>query len=415
MKKLFVFTPAGTAVLVIALFILIRALLTRNSYETVLGIAIILLLLLLGFIGFWKSRPFKTQELVWKTPFPFTANTAEKTQITVPQLPVPLFFRIHVIIQGRFFPSASKGSIGAMFYTETAIPRNKNEGKIKFSFPMSGRFIGTAYCRIRDIFGFFSFSCINPQQRSIIIRSAPSHKTQFPINAQSGAEDRHYKSSGSEERYYMREYSPGDRSRDINWKSSERIDSLITRISPDNQEKVNRIEVYFRNYGHSGKAALNTLWLLDRAKARLSLFLRCLMEEQAKYIFQIHSALEYWEIANNDDLDAFLEELAVLSFSPPQDESFTGTGSQGELFVFSTACDIGLPAFLLSCMPRPVSIFLVQPAMPEIKIADIETLRIRDFITDNCVPVLRWFKPGKTDHLKVFGTKMEIAYAETRL
>ena len=417
----FVFTPAGFALLVAALIILIRALSVRNSYEILLASAVLLLMLILGILGVLKSRRFKTLEIAWKFPFPFTANAGEETVVTGIGIPVPRFFRLHLIIKGRFFPSGSSGACPV--FAENSVPRGDSTGRFNLAFPMSGVFQGIGFCRIRDIFGFFSFPCGIPQQKTVKVRSAPCFKTNFPINAQSGAEDRRSKNTSDEERYYMREYSPGDRSRDINWKSSERIDTLITRISPENREKVNRIVIFFRNYGSVGKSSLEDLWFLDRAKARLSRFLRSLKEEQPSYIFHIRSAQSSWEIEDQDDLEAFLEELAGLSFAPHKNESPDAEETLGEVFIFSTACDIGLPGFLLACQSRPVSLFFVRSPMPDKKMADekemadIEVLRIRDFPAKGCIPFLRWFLPGKPGRLNVCGdsgSRIEISYAETR-
>jgi hypothetical protein len=240
------------------------------------------------------------------------------------------------------------------------------------------------------------------------------------ITAQSGAEDRRNKTSSDEERYYMREYTPGDRFRDINWKSSEKIDTLITRISPDNQEKVSRIEVYFRNYGPAKKSSLQALWLLDRAKARLSHFLRNLQEQQSSYIFHVRAAQGSWEIEDSEDLEAFLEDLAGLSFSPPQNEG-TIPASAGEVYVFSTACDIGLHGFILACNPRPVSLYMVQPLSDITQSAEFETIRIADFPAAGCIPLARWFNKNKIKQLGAHaaagtGTnRVEMIYAETRL
>jgi hypothetical protein len=211
----------------------------------------------------------------------------------------------------------------------------------------------------------------------------------------------------------MREYTPGDRFRDINWKSSEKIDTLITRISPDNQEKVSRIEVYFRNYGPSGEASLGALWLLDRAKARLSRFLRSLKDEQSAYIFHVHAAQGSWEIEDQDDVDAFLEELSGIPFSPSKNEAAI-SGSLGDLYVFSTACDIGLPGFLLAIHPRPVSLFATPFAPPD-KGNDAEILRIREFAAKGCIPSPRWLFPGTVRRLLSPGSRAEINYAGTGL
>jgi hypothetical protein len=274
---------------------------------------------------------------------------------------------------------------------------------------MSGVFHGEGACRLRDILGFFSFPCGLVQHRSLAVQSSPCLSKPFRIDAHSGAEDRRNKTANDEERYYMREYAPGDRFRDINWKSSGRIDTLITRISPDNQEKVSRIEVYFRNYLSTGKAlrgkglhaGLEDLWLLDRAKARLAQFLRAVKAEQAAYVFNIRAAQRSWDIKDQDELDRFLEELASLPFVSSRNDGMTGTLGEvpplapGELYVFSTAADGGLPAFLLARQALPVYVFFSRPPVPGSSPETVEKLRIRDFAANGFIPAPQWlFSPG---------------------
>ncbi|MDR0324101.1 MAG: hypothetical protein LBI12_06620, partial [Treponema sp.] len=205
----------------------------------------------------------------------------------------------------------------------------------------------------------------------------------------------------------------------------------ITRISPDNQEKVSRIEIYFRNYGPVKKSSLQSLWMLDRAKAKLSHFLRALMEMQSSFVFSIRSAGGSWEIEDAEDLETFLDEFAGLSFSPPGNEAvfYAGKGeplSKGQLYVFSTACDVGLTGFLFACQPRPVSLFFVQPAPHQSAGEEKEMLYIRDFPAKGCVPLAHWVFSGKIKQTNS-GTvkenaaggsgagKIENIYAETRL
>jgi hypothetical protein len=412
-----IFTPVGGAVLVITLVVLIRSLIASNAYEIVLSSAALLLLLVVGIVGAWKSRKLASLEPGWKPPFPMTANAGEETLITGLGVPVPLFFRLHFVVRGRFSPNgepANGSATACPVLAETSVQRGEGTARLAFGFPISGVFQGDGFCRLRDIFGFYSFSCGITQRRTIKVRSAPCFGKNVHINAQSGAEDRRNKHSTNEERYYMREYTPGDRFRDINWKSSEKIDTLITRISPDNQEKVSRIEVYFRNYGPASKTSLEALWLLDRAKARLSQFLRSLMDEQSSYIFHVRSATGNWEIEDTEDLDAFLEELAGISFAPPQYEAPLAQ-SAGELYVFSTACDFGLPSFLIACNPRPVSLFMIQSPQAPASAQQPETLRKRDFPAHGCLPLPRWLVRGRVKPLGIHAGKVETMYAETRL
>jgi len=422
------FTPIGAALLVIALVILARSLYARNSYEMLISCVILLVMLILGLAGWRKAKKLALLEPGWKPPFPMTANAGEESMITGIGSSVPLFFRMHFIVRGKFSPNsgAARGDACPMF-AETSVSRGEGAARLDLDFPMSGIFHGSGYCKLRDIFGLFSFPCGITLQRTINVRSAPCFGKKTPINAQSGAEDRKTKNSTNEERFYMREYTPGDRLRDINWKSSDKIDALITRISPDNQEKVSRIEIYFRNFGPE-TPSLEALWLLDRAKSRLSYFLRSLMDENSSFIFSIRAAHGGWEIEDNEDLEDFLEELAGLSFFPVKNEGIVSAGT-GDIYVFSTACDNGLPGFLLACHPRPVSLFIVQPKRQivnkELKKTEpknkalarpeYETLYKRNFPAKGCALLPRWLSKTKINPMNVNAYRVERIFAETRL
>ena len=405
------FTPPGFAVLVMGLVLLIRSLSARNAYEILLSAVMLVIWVTLGLVGLWRARRAALPEPMWKPPFPFAANTQEETLITGLGFAAPWFFRLHVIVRGRFFPSGAVD--GCPVFVETTVPRRSHSVTLSISFPMSGTFRGEVSCRLKDIFSFFSFRCGTKQQRTVNVVAAPVLRKQLKMVPQSGAEDRRTKSSDDEERYYMREYAPGDRFRDINWKSSERVDTLITRISPDTHEKTCRIEVYFCNYGPS-RASLGELWLLDRAKARLAQFLRLLKESDDGYIFDVHTAQGNWELKEKDELELFLEKLAGFPFSPAAEENPV-TSDPGELYVFSTACDESLHSFLFACHPRPVSLFLSESAAPGQNPDEVETLAIRDFPLAGCIPSPKWFFRKKLRRLSVSAGRVEKDYAGVRL
>ena len=409
------FTPVGFALIVIGLFLLIRSLLTRNAFEVLLSVVITLIWILLFAIGYWGKRRLAALEPKWKPPFPFTANTQEESLISGFDINLPWFFRLHVLVRGRFFPSAAAN--GCPVFAETAVRQGSASVNLLLSFPMSGIFRGEVSCRLRDIFGFFSFRCGNPQKRSAAIACAPILKKPLKIDPQSGAEDRRHKNSDDEERYYMREYAPGDRFRDINWKSSERIDTLITRISPDNNEKVCHIEVCFRNYA-SSDTSLEDLWLLDRCKARFSQFLRMLKESDDSYIFTVHTAQGTWELDDFQALENFLEELLSMPFVTPVNQS-SGPSESGknaaELYIFSTACDETLPSFLAACHPRRISLFLVEAASRDLKNEEVETLALREFPLKSCLPLPKWLFNKKRPYLSSGSARVEKDYARLRL
>jgi len=369
----------------------------------------------LGAIGKWGAHRLAAMEPNWKPPSPLTANTQEETLITGIGFSAPWFFRLHVIIEGRFFPSGSPE--GCTVFLETAVPERSPSANLLLSFPMSGVFQGECSCRLRDIFGFFSFHCGVPQQRTVNIICPPIIRKQLRVDPQSGAEDRRSKTSDDEERYYMREYAPGDRLRDINWKSSDRIETLITRISPDTHEKTCRIEVYFRNYGPIA-ASLEELWLLDRAKARLSQFLRLLKESDDKYIFSVYTAQDTWELETREELETFLETLAALPFSPGDRYleylSPPLSSTSGEIFVFSTACDEGIQSFLLACNPRPVTVFIVESSVDKRR-DETEKLAVADFTRAGCLPLPGWLFRRRKRRLTIAADRIERDYADTCL
>jgi hypothetical protein len=420
------FTLPGFTVFIIAAVILVRSLAARNAYEIILSLAALALWVVLWLAGKWAVRRLAAMEPVWTIPSPLGAASATASAsdwlVTSETAGVPVFFRLHFYVRGRFFPQAYHEA--CVVFAETSLSRKSDTARLKLSFPLGGVFRGETSGRLRDIFGFFSFPCGHNRERTFYVRSAPCGAKALRIDAQSGAEDRRNKSSSDEERYYMREYSPGDRFRDINWKSSERIDTLITRISPDNQEKITRFEVYFRNYGPLGSqsklklkdgAAIADLWLLDRAKARLAWFLRKVKEENASYIFHVRSAAMSWDLNDNEDIDAFLEELSALPFRPVQNETSHFPQSEGELFVFSTACDIALPAFLQTLQSRPFSLFLSQSLISKKDALKYESLRIRDFFSGGFFPLPAWLLPPRKRQLNISGGRVLIDYAETRL
>jgi hypothetical protein len=159
----------------------------------------------------------------------------------------------------------------------------------------------------------------------------------------------------------------------------------------------------------------------------------------------VRTASRSWEIEDEEDLDAFLEELAQVGFSFDNMQSMENLPPSVELYVFSTACDKGLPSFILACHPRPVSLFLVQPlsdnkksffsfaqiekkpvqkksvlgekpAAGTVPKKEPETLRKRDFPAKGCFPYNPlWLIGGKVKQLGVQANRVEIIYAETKL
>jgi hypothetical protein len=358
LRRLRLFKAGGIFVFAAGAAVFIRGLAWRDPYAVVLAGAALLVWGALFLAGFWGTRRLAILAPGWTPPVPLAAGGGEPHTITGLGQKIPWFFRLHFILKGSFLPAAGKKY---RFSTELAAA-GEHSARLRVSFPLSGVFHGKGFCCLRDVFGFFSFPCGLAVHRSLAVQPAPPRKTSpLRIDPFAGSQDRQSRSQTDEERYYMREYAPGDRPRDINWKTSERLATLITRISPHTQEKTRLVHVALRNYGPALASPLAFVWLLDRTKARLALFLRALKEEHPEFIFHITMAADEVTVQTGEELTAFFDELAGISFSPPAAEKPAAAGETGEMYVFSTSCDMGLPAFLASRGEAPSHVYMTVP------------------------------------------------------
>jgi hypothetical protein len=148
-------------------------------------------------------------------------------------------------------------------------------------------------------------------------------------------------------------------------------------------------------------------------------------------VFHVLSATKNWELNDDNEIEAFLEELAALPFFPAQNEEGSPPQNGGELYVFTTACDAALPSFLLAQQGRPLSLFFVLNAPKERvahekaikgqerynrgkKTEPFASLLLRNFFAGGVVPRVRWF-PRKAPQLNINTGNAMIDYAEIRL
>jgi len=131
-----------------------------------------------------------------------------------------------------------------------------------------------------------------------------------------GFEERSVRRSAEEEKYFMREYQPGDRFRDINWKVSSRLQELITRISPVTQEKTRQLAVDFRHFRPEGQESLESVLHLDYLKSWLLAFLRSLKRSDQRLQFRVRTGAGSQVLAAEEDIARFAGELAELLSQP---------------------------------------------------------------------------------------------------
>jgi hypothetical protein len=181
-----------------------------------------------------------------------------------------------------------------------------------------------------------------------------------------GMEEKSKRQSSEEEKYYMREYMPGDRFRDINWKVSSRLDELITRISPITQEKSTVISVFFRSFREPRAESAESIAHLNVLKSWLLTFLRRMKSDNPALQFRVHAGSSVALLATEEELERFAFELAGLCYQGegPGVMANEAPESGGEAFVFTTPFDRNLGRFLASVAsaPRRLYLFRTVPA-----------------------------------------------------
>jgi hypothetical protein len=173
----------------------------------------------------------------------------------------------------------------------------------------------------------------------MIVRPAPFPEIQDrPIAPIHGEEESARQTQAEEERYYQREYVPGDRYRDINWKASSRLAELVTRISPLTQENTQLIQIEFRHFTGERRESLESVVHLDTLKSWLITFLRRQRRDNTSFRFRIVTGRGIHDVENDSDIEVFAQELGVL-FMQHDPGTDVGREDAGEVFLFSTPFD----------------------------------------------------------------------------
>ncbi|NIQ18260.1 MAG: DUF58 domain-containing protein [Candidatus Aenigmarchaeota archaeon] len=162
----------------------------------------------------------------------------------------------------------------------------------------------------------------------------------------------------------MREYIPGDRFRDINWKSSSRLSQLITRISPYTQEKTRQILIVFRHYRSEGRETADSIVHLNQLKSWLLYFMRRVKNENPEYQFIVETGRGLCPIETEEDIDSFSQDLSTLFFQsePP---SYQDDPAVNEVYIFSTPYDEKLPNALARYRKIQTHVFRTVPRTAE--------------------------------------------------
>jgi hypothetical protein len=153
--------------------------------------------------------------------------------------------------------------------------------------------------------------------------------------------------------------------------------------------------------------------------------LRALREEHPSFIFHIAAAGGERLVESPEDLDLFCDDLALMSFLPPSGgEAFSGA-APGDLYIFSTACDTGLPSFLASrsALPSYVHVTLSSlrggSRLSRAGSGEDAALHLGDMFGGGFIPAPPFTRGEKSLFLESVPApskgRIEINYAEIRL
>jgi hypothetical protein len=256
--------------------------------------------------------------------------------------PAFLFFRYHYRLKGRLMAGRR---CAFSLYAEGA-SREGGMISVPLRLPFCGPVIAEGSLLLRDVFGLTRVLLTAPEEIHLTFLP-PLFPDRPPVKFDpSSSQESVRKQLVSEaEKYYMREYIPGDRLKDINWKTSIRINELITRIAPVSLEESHLIHVDIRNFHSESVDGPEAILQLNYMKSWVLSFLRAVHAAHPGYRFQVTMGYESHLLENEDDLMAFSRRLAVCEFQPEVGYSADPAAAQ-ERFVFSTAFDRGLGNYL---------------------------------------------------------------------
>ncbi len=348
----FPFTLSGSLLLLLSLLLLIRSF--TNPYSLVLGGMALFFLLGLAILGRLQAWRFRQSELKWDSSTPLNSGAVASIQHLLGRGGKTwYFFRLRFRLWGR----QRTGNRSSLFLHREVTFCEASDLSFTVRIPLCGLLRVRGRFAVGDVFGLTLARWNLLPPRSLRVFPAPlSSGENLDIEPALGQEEKSRKKSSEDEKYYMREYIPGDRFRDINWKASSRLDQLITRISPASQEKTSLVSVDFRHYWQPQRESPQSLAHLNYLKRWLLSFLLENKREHPEFQFLIRSGTGMSKLESEEDLERFRRELCTLFFQsdPYRAATYGGAGSTGldpssrghfaekELYIFTTPFDTTL-------------------------------------------------------------------------
>ncbi len=344
----------GTLLFAVVIILFAGGIVNRNPYAVVIGIFGLFILLPLSGITLLQAVKLRQLQPGWDSSLPIYAQNANSIHmLDLSGHRSFLFFRIGFSLRGRL-------CAGNKAFFRTSFQHCSTGGgqePLPIYAPAAGTLHANGTFYLRDVFFLTASRLTPPLERQIPIRPPLLYKDrELDINAASGFEEQNRQKHAEEERYYMREYMPGDRFRDINWKTSSRLSTFVTRIPPHTQEKARVLSCHFRHFWSRQDESVDSIVHLNRLKSKLISFMRSLKKSANNYHFRIKTGVGEFLLETEEDISGFEDTLAGIFFTEEQ-PSWIETEAGGEFAVFSTLYDINLGLFLSRNIDAQIYLF----------------------------------------------------------
>ncbi len=329
-------TFLGTLTLIFSLALLGYSFSTSNLYALLISIFVLSSqTALILFTRFWYLRQSEV-EITWDSGLKLVSRSEDAhLQIKINASTPPYFFRYHAVL----FAKLIVGRAASLYYFMEASSSAAGEVHLQFYLPLSGTLEIKNEIVLKDILGLTRTRIGKEQRRSFPIRvPLLEEKIFLPRFSANTLESQKRQRQSEEEKYYMREYIPGDRIKDINWKSSLRIGDLVTRIAPQSPEQSPLICIEFRNISMTLNDSYKSLLHLNILKSWLYSFIVHLRRSESRYKFFVQTAQTEFVLNTEQDIENFASILGGLQYVSKK-SWVDKSPSVLEKFIFTTMFD----------------------------------------------------------------------------
>ena len=361
----FPLTIAGTLLLGVGIVFLALGAAQEDVYRASLGVLAIAVPFALAIASRAQAGRFSEAETSWRVSEDTIAtlvgpDRCGHAEIRARDVRPWLFFRLIARVSGTV--QVAQG-VTFHFYDEAATSQGELVS-VPLPVPLPGRASLTCRLEIRDVFGISRAHLAMIADPAVVIPPAMPRAPQLTqVVSSTGGEESTRLRSPEVERYYMREYVPGDRLRDINWKASSRVRQLFARVSPQTHEESWTLAVYLRTFAAADDISLEALAHAAYAKGWLVAFLRTVIREEPNVSFRVVTSRGVFACDDEDDIDRLSWKLADI-WLEPESEPLPVETATSQAVVFTIPFDAGLASFAARFSDAAVHVFATRQAVP---------------------------------------------------